>query len=72
MDKIIEKLKEKFDNVEFAYKYDAKLQKNVIYVNNFDLYKSKRFVNIGKVLKKKFKNEKFFFVYLNFKVNVLK
>ena len=72
MDKIIKKLKEKFDNVEFAYKYDVKLQKNIIYVNNFDLYKSKRFVNISKVLKKKFKNEKFFFVYLNFKVNVLK
>lgn len=66
MDSVIKILNSKFENANFFYELDNSLGKFVVFVNDYNLYKSKKFNNISKVLRKKFKKQKFFFAYLKF------
>ena len=56
-------LDDKFEESDFDIGFFEGVQKYIIFTNNYNLYRSKKFINIVKVLRKKYKDVKFFCAY---------
>lgn len=67
VNELLHTLKEKFSEVKWDAYYDEGLKMHCILVNDYDFYRlDKKFNTWKDILRKKYKNERFFFAYKKF------
>jgi hypothetical protein len=67
IDEVLHILRDKFADVKWQANYDEGLKQYCVLVNDYDFYRSdKRFMTWKTLLRKKYKNIKFFFAYKKF------